>query len=104
MSGHHQFSNLTKDWSQERKERVAAKVAELKQEMALAELRQALELSQEELAQRLSIKQPAVSRLENRQDMYVSHLRDVIEAMGGELGLTARFGDIEVSIALRPNP
>jgi hypothetical protein len=30
--------------------------------------------------------------------MYVSHLRQVIEAMGGELEIVARFADGEVKI------
>lgn len=93
---------LTQDWPQDRKDRVAAKVREMKGQMALNELRQALDLSQAELAERLSIKQPAVSRLENREDMYVSHLREVVEAMGGQLNLTAQFADLEVRIELRP--
>ena len=46
----------------------------------------------------MQIKQPAISRLENRTDMYVSHLRQVIEAMGGELKITAIFPDVEVTI------
>ncbi|NEP60253.1 MAG: XRE family transcriptional regulator [Symploca sp. SIO2G7] len=104
MSGHRKFSELTKDFSPQRQARIADKVENLKKEMALNELRQALELSQEELAQRLNIKQPAVSRLENRDDMYVSHLREVIEAMGGKLDLTAHFSGVEVKIELRPQP
>jgi hypothetical protein len=44
------------------------------------------------------VKQPAISRLEKRSDMYVSHLREVIEAMGGELEITARFNGNEVKI------
>ncbi len=66
--------------------------------MALHELRKALKISPTELAQKLQVKQPAGSRLENRTDMYVSHLRQVIEAMGGELSITARFPDGEVKI------
>lgn len=42
------FSELTEDWSQKRQDRVAARVSEMKGEMALNELRQALELSQAE--------------------------------------------------------
>lgn len=96
------FTELTQDWSQERRERVEAKVNEMKGQMALYELRQALDLSQAELAERLNIKQPAVSRLESREDMYVGHLKEVVEAMGGRLDLTARFGDLEVCIELKP--
>ncbi|MGK7874737.1 MAG: XRE family transcriptional regulator [Xenococcaceae cyanobacterium] len=98
MTGHHKFSQLTEVFSEKRKERIAAKTAKLKEEMALNELRQALKISQTELAHKLQIKQPAVSRLERRTDIYVSHLREVIEAMGGELSITARFPDGEVKI------
>ncbi|AFY54701.1 putative transcriptional regulator with C-terminal CBS domains [Rivularia sp. PCC 7116] len=98
MTGHHKFSNLTKDFSAQRKTKIAAKKSQLCEEMALYELRQALKISQAELAEKLQVKQPAISRLEKRTDMYVSHLRQVIQAMGGELEIVARFRDGEVKI------
>jgi len=98
MSGHQKFSNLTQNFSQHRKAKIAGKKAQLSKEMALGELRQALKISQAELAEKLQVKQPAISRLEKRTDMYVSHLRQVIQAMGGELEIFARFGDGEVKI------
>jgi ribosome-binding protein aMBF1 (putative translation factor) len=98
MSGHHKFSRLTENFSEERRAEVSQRTVQLKAEMALGELRQALHLSQAELATSLQVKQPAVSRLEKRTDMYVSHLRKVIEAMGGELDIIARFPEGEVKI------
>lgn len=98
MTGHRKFSQLTEHFSEERQVEIAQKTARFKAEMALRELRQALQLSQTELATKLKIKQPAVARLEKRTDMYVSHLRKVIEAMGGELDIIARFPDGEVKI------
>jgi transcriptional regulator with XRE-family HTH domain len=98
MSGHRKFSQLTEHFSEERQAAIAEKTAQLKAEMALSELRQARQLSQVELAAKLKVKQPAVARLEKRTDMYVSHLRKVIEAMGGELDIIARFPDGEVKI------
>lgn len=71
MSGHHKFSNLTQNFSTQRKSKIAAKKAQLSEEMALCELRQALKISQAELAEKLQVKQPAISRLEKRTDMYV---------------------------------
>ncbi|NEQ70926.1 MAG: hypothetical protein F6K21_36640 [Symploca sp. SIO2D2] len=56
MSGHRKFSELTKNFAPQRQAKITKKVANLKQEIALNELRQALELSQEELGQRLNIK------------------------------------------------
>ncbi len=63
-----------------------------------AEGSKALKLSQRELATLLDVKQPAISRLEQRTDMYVSHLRQVIEAMGGQLDIVARFPSGDVSL------
>ncbi len=98
MSGHHSFSQLTANFDPERRAIIQDKVEQLKSEMALAELRKALKLSQSELATLLEVKQPAISRLEQRTDMYVSHLRQVIEAMGGKLDIVARFPSGDVSI------
>ena len=98
MTGHRPFKELTAKFSRERRARVAARVAELKSEMALAELRQARERSQEELARTLKVKQPAVAKLEKRADIYVSNLRRYIEALGGSLEITATFPEGRVTI------
>ena len=98
MTGHRPFSELIKNWSPERKARTAGKLRALKGEMALAELRQARERSQQQLARVLKVGQPAVAKLERRADMYVSNLRRYIEALGGSLEITARFSDATVRI------
>jgi transcriptional regulator with XRE-family HTH domain len=98
MAGHRSFKGLTKGFSPERKARVAARVDVLKKSMALHELRQARERSQEELARELKVGQPAVAKLERRADMYVSNLRRYIEALGGSLEITARFPEGSVNI------
>jgi transcriptional regulator with XRE-family HTH domain len=67
--------------------------------MPLQELRQARHLSQEQLAQTLSVKQAAVSKLERRTDMYISSLRNFIKAMGGDLEITAKFPDGAIQIS-----
>lgn len=66
--------------------------------LELSELRKARRLTQEELADRLGIRQANVSKMERRLDMRVSTLREVIEAMGGELRITAHFPDAEYRI------
>jgi transcriptional regulator with XRE-family HTH domain len=78
--------------------RIAARAAALRAELALAEVRQALRLSQEEIGQTLQVGQAAVAKMEKRADMYVSTLRRFIRAMGGELDIVARFPDGEVHI------
>ena len=98
MTGHRPFNELRKGFSPERKARVVARVTELKAEMALHELRQARERSQDDLARVLKVGQPAVAKLERRADMYVSNLRRYIEALGGSLEITARFPEGSVNI------
>jgi hypothetical protein len=50
-------------------------------------------------ADRLSIAQSNVSRLERRDDMLISTLRQVVQALGGELKVTAVFpeGSVEIT-------
>ncbi len=73
---------------------IEARAAELiEEESTLRELRTARDRSQVQIAERLGINQSAVSKLERRADMYVSTLRDLIRAMGGELEIVARFPD-----------
>jgi transcriptional regulator with XRE-family HTH domain len=59
--------------------------------MALEELRDALRLTQRQLAETLQVDQSAISKLERRTDMYVSTLERFIEAMGGRLEIRAVF-------------
>jgi transcriptional regulator with XRE-family HTH domain len=42
-----------------------------------------LQYTQAELAERLGVEHPEVSRLENQADMFVSTLRRFVEALGG---------------------
>lgn len=100
MAGHRPFRELTKALSPARKARVAGKVAALETALALSELRKARAVSQQELAGKLDVGQPAVAKLERRADMYVSNLRRYIEALGGELQITARFPEGSVTLDL----
>jgi predicted transcriptional regulator len=75
-----------------------ARAWQLDEEMNLAEVRRALQLSQDEIAQTLQIGQGSVAKIEKRADMYVSTLRRFIEAMGGQLEIVARFSDHSVKI------
>jgi DNA-binding transcriptional regulator YiaG len=78
--------------------RSEAKAQRMIQEMALNELRAARALTQEHLSSLLGVKQSAVSKLERRADMYVSTLRQFIQAMGGTLEIRAVFPDGDVRI------
>jgi DNA-binding Xre family transcriptional regulator len=92
------FRELQAKMSPERRARSEAKAKRMIEEMALDELRVARELTQEQLARALKIKQAAVSKMERRTDMYLSTLQGVIRAMGGELEIRAIFPDGTVRI------
>lgn len=99
MSGHKPFDSLTKDWPETRRERVEGQTAALAEEMTLSELRKVLGVKQQEIADNLKIKQPAVARLLGRADMHISNLRRLVESMGGELDIRAHFPQGDVKIA-----
>jgi len=42
--------------------------------------------------------QASVSKLEHRDDMYVSTLREYVKALGGELQLVASFPDADIRL------
>ncbi len=92
------FKTLKAKMSPQVRARAEKKAEKLLEEMPLYELRAARKLTQEKLAVALCVKQAAVSKLERRTDMYVSTLREFIEAMGGELEITARFPEGAVRI------
>jgi DNA-binding transcriptional regulator YiaG len=76
----------------------------LAEELHLAQLRKAKGLTQEAMAELLGVSQAEVSKTERRAELYVGTLRKFIEAMEGELVLSARFKDgVEVPIRLNEN-
>ena len=98
MSGRHPFSELTRDFTPERRRRIDEMKRDLLAEMPLHELRRARELTQRDMAKLLKVNQPAVSKMEQRADVYVSSLRSYIEAVGGKLRIVAEFPEGEVAI------
>ena len=94
------FRTIREKMDPERQERIRKRTEELLAELPLQELRQARALSQQELAEVLGLNQATVSKLERRTDMYLSSLRRFVEAMGGELEISASFPDGKVRIQL----
>jgi DNA-binding Xre family transcriptional regulator len=94
------FDALVKRTTTKRtRDRAAARTRELLGELPVGELRQLAGKSQRELAKILGIKQPSLSKLENQSDIQISTLQKIVEALGGELDVVARFPKGSVKIA-----
>lgn len=92
------FSELRARLSPKARAQSEAMAKKLLEEMPLQELRQARDLTQQEVAETLKIEQAAVSKMEKQADMYISTLRRMIAAMGGNLEIIARFPEGSVRI------
>jgi len=94
----HNFRELEAKMAPESLARAKAQAKEMMAEMLLAEIRNAVGLTQEEVARSLGIKQPTLSRLESQEDMKLSTLQRLIQALGGELELIVHLpgGDIRL--------
>jgi DNA-binding XRE family transcriptional regulator len=79
---------------------IAAGVRALRDAIALKELRSSKGITQVELAERLGKSQGNVSELERRDDLYLSSLREYVEALGGHLEVAAVFEDERTTIAV----
>ncbi len=91
------FSELTKDFTAEdwRIVEKEKQILFLEYEV-ISQLRKDQELTQKELADILDIRQAAISKLENQEDILIQTLQRYIEALGGELEVRAKFPDREV--------
>ncbi|MCW5237167.1 helix-turn-helix domain-containing protein [Verminephrobacter eiseniae] len=92
------FSELRAKMSPEEQARAAARAEAMLVQMQLQELRKARKVTQVEVAKAMSVEQAAVSKLERRDDMYVSTLRKYVKALGGELKLVASFPDADIQV------
>lgn len=92
------FSELRAKMSPEAQSRAAARAEAMLVNMQLQELRKARHVTQVEVARGMSVEQAAVSKLERRDDMYVSTLREYVKALGGELKLVASFPDADIQV------
>ncbi len=92
------FTELRSRMSPEAQARAAARAEAMLLEMQLQELRKARHVTQVEVARAMNVEQAAVSKLERREDMYVSTLREYVKALGGELKLVASFPDAEIQV------
>jgi DNA-binding transcriptional regulator YiaG len=89
-----QYTTLSEELNKlplERLELIEVRASEIRlEEITLRHLREKLGLSQSELAERLEVQQPAVSKLERRQNLELNTLRAVVDALGGTMEIIVR--------------
>src|ERR1700722_1328049 len=61
------------------------------QKMELAELRDALQVTQQEMAERLQVTQVAISRLEGRKNPQIGSIANYVRALGGTVEIRAKL-------------
>ena len=89
MNLHRWKDTRAKRFSAEQLKRIDEDVEKELLEMDLRALREAVGLTQEELARKVEVTQSQLSKLERRQDHRLSTLRRYVEALGGRLEVFA---------------
>jgi transcriptional regulator with XRE-family HTH domain len=100
------FSELLDKMPARARENSRTRTRSMAAALTLAELRKAFEVSQEDIANALDVKQANVSKIERREDMLLSTLAAYVQAMGGHLEIVAHFpgpaDDKQRTIRLKP--
>lgn len=69
-------------------------------QLGLAQIRQAAELTQAEIARKTGIHQTGVSKLEGRDGVLMSTFRAYLDALGAEATITIRVGGTKRTVTL----
>ena len=104
MAGHRPFEELRKKMSPERRRRSELEARKELEQMLLSELRMLLDMTQADLADELGVSQSHVSQMENAEDMRVSTLMRLVEALGGKLEIVVELPGGRVSITPQFKP
>lgn len=86
------FKELLAELPSEKQNKVKEMAEEMRMELQLHRIREELEISQQQIAEALNIKQPSVAALEKRgNDIRLSSIKRYVEAMGGMLNLSIQL-------------
>ncbi len=95
---HTSIQKLRERMTPEARRRATLKAREMMAEMLIGEIRREAGFTQEQVAELLGIRQPSLSKLESQNDMRISTLHKIVNALGGELEIIAHMptGDIRI--------
>jgi len=99
----HKFDELRKGFTDEQRARLDAEVAEMSREYVLSQIRNEAGLTQQDMAERMSISQPAYAAYEKAENMRIGTLRKIISALGGKLSFTVNLDGRDYNLQM-PQP
>jgi transcriptional regulator with XRE-family HTH domain len=82
---------MKKHLTPEKRAEIRRKAKETAAAIRLQQLRENRDVTQQELARRLGIKQSTLSKFEGRRNMTIQKMQEYVEALGGELVITVVF-------------
>ena len=92
MTVYKTYKEVRNSFSPEAQARITAGANNIREELKiLRTLREVAGISQEELAERLDVKQPYISQLEGRENITLNTLVGVVVALGGSIDITINF-------------
>ena len=102
MSGHRKFEELSDQVRSdpERRARIEQGQQAIEVGLTISKLREARGLTQENVAGQMGVTQSNVSHFERSPNVFVRTLAAFVEALGGELKITAVFPDQTVSLVI----
>ncbi len=83
---------------QHRQQAIKEETELLIQSYELSQLRQSLNINQNELAEKMGVSQANISKVENGNDCLLSTLKKYVRALGGEINITAKMPNGDVVI------
>lgn len=92
------FDDYMANLPADRKERIKDKAKIISQSIELAKLRQSYKLKQSELAKKVGVSQASISKVESGKDVQLSTLQKYIQSLGGEVKITAKMQDGEITL------
>lgn len=91
MSGHHPWSELMAEMAPERRAKIKAESDKLHREYVLSEIRRQAGFTQCEMAEKLSVSQPAYAAFERGGNMRIGTLQKIVAALGGQLSFSVKL-------------
>ena len=96
----HNFSELKAKFSPAQRARLDAEVEDMNREYVLSQIRAEMGLTQCDMAERLSVSQPAYAAYEKAGNMRIGTLQKIVAALGGALSFHVEINGRDYSLQM----